>query len=124
MRLGCRVAVVETSGIGLSSGMGTIPSVAEALLRKRQYHLTDYDDSWLDEELAITDGKWASRKARGDCCKPELIASIGIRNKQAAAMKASADNDQALIDQHPEWDADPGMTVAQIAGVTADLEPA
>ncbi len=116
MRFGCRLAIVESSGKGLSSAgsIAPLPSVAEILLRRRQQTFNDYDADWLDEELAITDGPLAERKSRGDCSLIDLRASIEIRFKQAAAMRASAERDQALIDRHPQWEIDPTRTVADI----------
>jgi hypothetical protein len=124
MRLGCRLAMVESSGRGLSSRIGPLSSQAEALLRRQQMDFSDFDADWLDEEIAISDGPTARRKERGDCNLPELKASLAVREKIEDAIHASRMRDQAVIDRHPEWELRPASTLSQIIGTQNDDEVA
>lgn len=118
MRLGCRLAIIETSGRGVSSRMGPLPSQAEALLRSNQMHFSDFDADWLDEEIAISDGPQARRKERGECRLAELKASISIRDKHIASVQDGRDRDQAVIDANPAWERNPNWTLNFVLGIS------
>jgi hypothetical protein len=113
MRLGCQRAIIAPPG-------GRVSRAKKADAPASQMTFSDIDDGWLDEELAISDGIHAIRKDRCDCTLIDLKASIALRLALSEATRASAMRDQALIDEHPEWETFPMRTVSWILGIGDD----
>jgi hypothetical protein len=119
MRLGCRCAIADNPNRGRSSGASDFGgSTSEALLRLRQRSFNDFDADWLDEEVALNEGVNAVRMLRRDCQLAEFREWIDLKRKKGSETIADADRGQALIDMHPEWEAQPYLTAEQIVGAT------
>lgn len=88
------------------------------MLRLRQRSFNDFDADWLDEEVALNEGVNAVRMLRRDCQLAEFREWIDLKRKKGSETIADADRGQALIDMHPEWEAQPYLTAEQIVGAT------
>lgn len=119
MRLGCKVAVIEDGGHERPTRRKGSSSAERAYATAQ---MSIYEMGYLDEEIAILDGPFASRKERGKCDLDELLASIDIRNKLSDAIRASADLDRRLIDRHPEWFDERRTTTEEMLARDYDAE--
>lgn len=116
-RLGCRLAIVEQSGIGLSSGMGmTTRKMREAIQSRNQMSFDEYAADWLDEEVALSEGLYARRKTRGRCNMAEWDAWVELRFKKSDEMRRDGILGRRVRDEHPEWEANPQIEAAVILG--------
>lgn len=74
------------------------------------------DFGWMDQETSLDDTVDAIRKAYNDLNLFEAKQVVGLKHKKAAETEAAAMRLQHFIDDHPEWQRHPEMTLGEIAG--------
>lgn len=82
----------------------------------------DFDDlvddfKWMTEETSLDDTVDAIRKAYADLTLGEAKLVVKLKTKKAAETQAAAERIQHFIDDHPEWESDPYLTMGEIAGL-------
>lgn len=116
MRLGCRVAIVEYGGGVSLKGVRARPE--ELGYRLSQTTFDQYDNGWLDDEVALNEGLRAVRKCRGDCKLAETKAWLALKEKKADEIWTDVKRGRLVLDQHPEWEDTPEATLAEILGLS------
>ena len=129
-----------------SEGRGDIPSLVERLARrgareevagfrptreaaKRMYEqvaagqrdmgeLAGDFDHWISDIAALDEGYDAVRKRVLRMTYPEFIQMIELREHKAAQMREYARRARKILAEHPEWQADPSMVLADVLGVS------
>jgi hypothetical protein len=75
-----------------------------------------FDHCWLAEHAALDETSDAVRKRIIRLTLPEIRQVISLRRRKAVEMTATARRLQKLIDDYPEWDDAPEMTLGQVLG--------
>lgn len=113
VRLGCGVAIT-----------GHKPVRAAAQRMEEMAGQADFAetapgfDHLLNEYAALDDTQDAERKKVLRLTLPELRQVIAMRRRKAAEMRAMAEELQAIIDRHPEWEHSPATPLADILGIS------
>jgi hypothetical protein len=100
---------------------GKTRELAEAVdaIADGQGDFAEYADdfSWMDDETSLDDTLDAIRKAYRDLNLAEAKQVVGLKHKKAAETEAAANRLQRTIDEHPEWELSPDLTLGAIAGL-------
>jgi hypothetical protein len=100
---------------------GKTKQLAEAVgaIEDGQGDFADWADdfSWMDDETSLDDTLDAIRKAYRDLNLVEAKQVVGLKRKKAAETEAAANRLQRTIDEHPEWERNPDLTLGVIAGL-------
>ena len=75
------------------------------------------DFSWVNEETSLDDTLDAIRKAYRNLNLAEAKQVVRLKHKKAAETEAAANRLQRTIDEHPEWERYPDLTLGVIAGL-------
>ena len=96
-----------------------------AALRSAQFagqrdmaEIADGFDRWLSDFAAVDDGADAIRKRVVRMTYPEFVAMIEFRERKAAEMREEARRARMILTQHPHWADNPGMTLAEVLGIS------
>lgn len=112
-RLGCGVAIA-----------GHKPVRAAAQRMEAMAGQTDFAetapgfDHLLNDYAALDDTQDAERKKVLRMTLPEVRQVIALRRRKANEMRAKAEELQAIIDRHPEWENSPDTPLADILGIS------
>lgn len=113
VRLGCGVAITGAKPI-------------RAVAQKMEAYAGQGDfaeqapgfDHLLNDYAALDETQDAERKKVLRLTLPELRRVIELRRRKATEMRAIAEQLQAIIDRHPEWEDSPETPLAEILGIS------
>lgn len=75
-------------------------------------------DHWVTDFAAMDETADAVRKRLLRMTLPELRQVIAMRQRKVAEMSAQTKRLQLIIDEHPEWEDNPNMLLAEVLGIS------
>lgn len=90
-----------------------------AMSGQREFaEMSDGFHHWVTEIAALDEGSDAVRKRVLRMTYPEFIQMIELREQKAAQMREFARRARKVLAEHPEWQDNPGMMLADVLGVS------
>lgn len=112
VRLGCSVAVTGAKPLRAAAQR------MEVMAGQRDFaEQVPGFDHLLNDYAALDETQDAERKKVLRLTLPELRQVIALRRRKAAEMRAVAEQLQAIIDRHPEWEESPETPLADVLGI-------